>query len=69
GVVIDQNEKSLLAPKVKVFYSIKSGTRLKPQVLDMSLAMTRDRIVSHEESGEWDIPDLHELWSGWTLPA
>lgn len=69
GVVIDQNEKSLLAPKVKVFYSIKSGTRLKPQILDMSLATTRDKIVSHEESGEWDIPDLHELWSGRTLPA
>lgn len=69
GVVIDQNEKSLLAPKVKVFYSIKSGTRLKPQILDMSLAMTRDKIVSHEESGKWDIPDLHEMWTGWTLPA
>lgn len=69
GVVIDQNEKSLLAPKVKVFYSIKSGTRLKPQILDMSLAMTRDKIVSHEESGKWNIPDLHELWSGWTLSA
>lgn len=69
GVVIDQSEKSLLAPKVKVFYSIKSGARLKPQILDMSLAMTRDKIVSHEESGKWDIPDLHELWSGWTLPA
>jgi len=69
GVVIDQNEKSLLAPKVKVFYSIKSGTRLKPQILDMSLAMTRDKIASHEESGKWDIPDLNELWSGRTLSA
>lgn len=69
GVVIEQNGKSLLKPRVKVFYSIKSGMRIPPQVLDMAHSSVRDRIVAQEEPGKWDFPDLDELWSGMPGPA
>ncbi|OGS91313.1 MAG: phosphodiesterase [Gallionellales bacterium GWA2_60_18] len=67
GVIIEQTEKSLLAPKVKVFFSIKSNGRIVPEILDLSKPACKDKITSHEDPEKWDIRDIHELWSG--LPA
>lgn len=64
GVVIEQTTKSLLTPKVKVFFSIKSNARIFPEILDLSLPNCRDKIVSHEDPVKWDIPDILQLWSG-----
>ena len=64
GVVVEQTAKSLLTPKVKVFFSIKSNARIFPEILDLSLPHCRDKIVSHEDPVKWDIPDILELWSG-----
>lgn len=62
GVVVDQTEKSLLTPKVKVFFSTKSNARIPHEVLDLSGPAVRDKIVAIEESAKWDFPDLNELW-------
>ncbi len=67
GVIIEQTEKSLLTPVVKVFFSIKSNGRIVPEMLDLSKPACRDKIVSHEDPEKWGIRDLHELWSG--LPS
>ena len=67
GVIIEQTEKSLLTPKVKVFFSIKADTRIVPEILDLSKPACKDRITSHEDPAKWNIRDIHELWSG--LPA
>jgi len=67
GVVIDQTEKSLLTPMVKVFFSIKSNARISPEMLDLSKPACKDKIVSHEDPAKWGIRDIHELWSG--MPA
>ena len=67
AVVIDQTEKSLLIPMVKVFFSIKSNARITPETLDLSKPGCKDKIVSHEDPAKWDIRDIHELWSG--MPA
>jgi putative nucleotidyltransferase with HDIG domain len=67
GVIVEQTEKSLLIPKVKVCYSIASNSRIPPEILDLSNPACRDKIVSHEEPAKWHIRDMHELWSG--LPA
>ena len=67
GVVIDQTEKSLLTPKVKVFYSTKSNLRITPEVLDLSSTIARDKIVSREDPDKWHFADLNELWGGVTL--
>jgi len=67
GVIIEQTEKSLLLPKVKVFFSIKSNGRVTPEILDLSKTACKDKIASHEDPVKWGIRDIHELWSG--LPA
>ncbi len=67
GVIIEQTEKSLLTPRVKVFFSIKSNSRVAPEILDLSKPACKDKISSHENPEKWDIRDIHELWSG--LPA
>ncbi|MDD2915766.1 MAG: HD-GYP domain-containing protein [Gallionella sp.] len=67
GVIIEQTEKSLLTPVVKVFFSIKSNARIAPEILDLSKPSSKDKIVSHEDPAKWDIHDLQELWSD--MPA
>jgi putative nucleotidyltransferase with HDIG domain len=69
GVVIEQTEKSLLMPKVKVFFSIKSNGRIVPEILDLSRPGCKDKIVSNESPEKWDIPDISELWSGLSDPS
>jgi HD-GYP domain-containing protein (c-di-GMP phosphodiesterase class II) len=62
GVVVDQTGKSLLKPKVKVFFSIKSNLRIPPEIIDLSIPSIRDKIISIEESAQWNFPDLNHLW-------
>lgn len=64
GVVVEQSEVSLLVPRVKVFFSIKSGCRIAPEMLDLSKPGCKDKIVSHEDPAKWGIHDIHDLWSG-----
>jgi HD-GYP domain-containing protein (c-di-GMP phosphodiesterase class II) len=66
GVVLDQNEQALLAPRVKVFYSIARAHRIPPQAVD--LARDGDEILSHEDPDVWGITDLYALWSGLNRP-
>lgn len=60
AVVTRQGEESLLTPEVKVFYSIRSATRVIPEVLD--LAKSRERIVSPENPEGWGLSDIDMLW-------
>jgi len=62
GVIVEQSEKSLLTPKVKVFFSTKSNHRIPPEVLDLSSPGARDKVVAIEESAKWNFPDLDDLW-------
>ncbi|MCK9201749.1 MAG: HD-GYP domain-containing protein [Gallionella sp.] len=64
GVVIEQNEQSLLKPMLMVFFSIKSNGRVPPVSLDLSKPACKDKIVSHEDPAKWDIRDTQALWSG-----
>jgi HD-GYP domain-containing protein (c-di-GMP phosphodiesterase class II) len=67
GIVVEQGEKSLLTPSVKVFFSTKSNARVKPEVVDLSRPGCQEKIVGREDPAKWNFPDLNELWSG--LPA
>jgi HD-GYP domain-containing protein (c-di-GMP phosphodiesterase class II) len=64
GVVVGQNEKSLLAPTVRVFFSTKSNLRIPPEMIDLAASGLHDKILATEDSTKWDFPDLDELWQG-----
>ena len=61
GVIVDQSAGSLLTPTVRVFFSTKSGTRITPQVLDLSRPQAQDAIEAREDPTEWNFPDLAAL--------
>jgi putative nucleotidyltransferase with HDIG domain len=69
GVVIEQSSQALTTPRVKVFYSTKSGMRLEPYVLDLSRPETLEKIVQREDPMQWNFPDLDVLWSGLPLSS
>ena len=62
GVVTEQSEKSLLTPNVKVFFSTKSNTYIKPEVLHLSLPGTTEKVVSREEAATWQLKNIDQYW-------
>ena len=68
GIVIEQAEKSLLTPRIKVFYSTRSNTRIKPEIIDLSRTGCPEKIAGREDPAKWNFPDLNELWSGLSSP-
>ena len=63
AVVVEQSEKSLLTPRVKVFFSTKSQTYIVPEVLDLSRPGVTEKIVGREDAAQWGIKNLDELWA------
>jgi HD-GYP domain-containing protein (c-di-GMP phosphodiesterase class II) len=63
AVVIDQSHKSLLTPVLKVFFSIKSKSRIPIEVLDLSAPSARDSIIGHDDPALWGINDVSKIWS------
>lgn len=62
AVVIEQNEKALLKPKVKVFFSLRSSMPLPQSVVDLALPGQEDGIEKREHFEDWNFPYLEELW-------
>lgn len=62
GVVTDQSEKSLLTPRVKIFFSTKSNAHIQPEVVD--LARAQDGISGSEDPATWgfDMEKITALW-------
>ncbi len=67
AVVIDQSPKSLLTPVLKVFFSTKSKSRIKIEVLDLSKSHEQDSIAGHENPLVWGITDVNEIWSQYEM--
>ncbi|MDO9220456.1 MAG: HD-GYP domain-containing protein, partial [Thiobacillus sp.] len=63
AVVVEQSEKSLLAPRVKAFFSTKSQTYIVPELIDLSRPSATEKIVSREDAAQWGIKNLDELWA------
>jgi HD-GYP domain-containing protein (c-di-GMP phosphodiesterase class II) len=64
GVVTEPHETNLLAPKVNVFFSAKSNTYIKPQIIDLARPLGMgggDRIVSHESPSKWKVDPMRFL--------
>ncbi|MDO8653638.1 MAG: HD-GYP domain-containing protein [Undibacterium sp.] len=65
GVVIEQQVgKSLMSPKVRVFFSTKSSTYITPELLDLAGPGLQDKIVMREDANKWDLKDINRFWLG-----
>jgi putative nucleotidyltransferase with HDIG domain len=62
AVVLDQNPSALTKPRVKVFFSTKSGLPLERRILDLANSASSDRIEARESPENWNFPYLNELW-------
>lgn len=67
GVVLEQHGRSLLTPRVKVFFSARSKVPIPQQVIDLGRAGQTDRIVGFEPAEAWNFRNLDEIWTG--LPS
>jgi hypothetical protein len=63
GVVVEQNPKKLTAPKVKLFFSTKSGMPLEPKLIDLMDSHVTDKIVARESPENWSFGYLNDLWA------
>jgi HD-GYP domain-containing protein (c-di-GMP phosphodiesterase class II) len=63
GVVVEQSQKSLLAPIVKLFFSTKSLAYITPEVVDLSRPGSGEKIASREDAAKWGIADLDRFWA------
>lgn len=63
GVVVEQNPKKLTAPKVKLFFSTKSGMPLQPTLVDLMESGVQDKIVAREPPENWNFGYLNDLWA------
>lgn len=64
GVVLEQHGRSLLTPRVKVFFSARSKVPIPQQVVDLGRAGQTDRIVGFEPAEAWNFRNLDEMWTG-----
>jgi HD-GYP domain-containing protein (c-di-GMP phosphodiesterase class II) len=63
AVVLEPNAEALTKPRVKLFFSTKSGEPIKPEVVDLATD-ARDQIEGPESPEKWRFPYLEELWAG-----
>lgn len=64
AVVLEQNATSLLAPRVKAFFSTKSNLRIVPEEIDLGAPRCSDKIIAFEPPEAWRFQDIDELWAG-----
>lgn len=62
GVVVEPGEHSLLQPKICVFFSLNSGKRLAPHIIDLASLYCLDNIVGPEEENPCKGIDVNSLW-------
>lgn len=63
GVVVEQNATKLTAPKVKLFFSTRSGMPLQPKLVDLMESHVTDKIVAREPPENWNFGYLNDLWA------
>lgn len=63
AVVVEQSGKSLLTPKVKVFFSTKSNTYIVPELIDLSSSRGMQKIAGCEDPAKWGIKNLEGFWA------
>lgn len=62
AVVTEQDDNSLLTPKVRIFYSAKRREPIFIRDLDLAAPNCSDRIAGIESPEAWGFPQLEKLW-------
>ncbi|HAO26457.1 MULTISPECIES: HD-GYP domain-containing protein [unclassified Methylophaga] len=62
AVVIEPGKGSLVTPKVKVFFSLRSKAPIQIQVIDLSLPSCKETIDGPEDPSKWNFKQLQDLW-------
>ncbi|GAB3733214.1 HD-GYP domain-containing protein [Silanimonas algicola] len=62
GVVLEQGESSLLAPKVRVFFNARKREPVFIKDVDLGAPDCGDRIVGLESADKWNFPNMEKLW-------
>nr|WP_316644014.1 HD-GYP domain-containing protein [uncultured Roseateles sp.] len=62
AVVAEQNASSLVAPRLKVFFSTKSQLPVPLETLDLAQPGCSDRILGRESPTQWGFQNLDALW-------
>ena len=63
GVVLDQSPTSLLTPQVKVFFSMRTKTYLKPDIVDLAARGCLEKIIGTEDAAKWGIKNVSKYWA------
>ena len=58
GVVIEHHPQQLTAPRLKLFYSVRTRAAIPAQELDLSNPQCGDRIVGREDPAAWGFNNL-----------
>jgi hypothetical protein len=61
--VTEQHQTSLLTPKVKIFYSVKTKSPIIQETIDLSILLGKDKIIGRESPEDWGFKNLDLLWS------
>lgn len=67
GVVVEQNPAKITAPKVKLFFSTKSGLPFEPKLVNLMDSHVNDKIVGREPPENWSFGYLNDLWANHVL--
>ncbi|MBL1457304.1 MAG: HD-GYP domain-containing protein [Methylophaga sp.] len=62
AVVIEPGVTSLVKPKVKVFFSLRSKAPIQIQVIDLALPSCKETIDGPEDPSKWHFKHLEQLW-------
>ncbi|THK40543.1 HD-GYP domain-containing protein [Methylophaga sp. SB9B] len=62
AVVIEPGVTSLVKPKVKVFFSLRSKAPIQIQVVDLALPSCKETIEGPEDPSKWHFKHLEKLW-------
>jgi HD-GYP domain-containing protein (c-di-GMP phosphodiesterase class II) len=68
AVVVEQNAHAIAKPVVKVFFSLKSGMPIAPELLDLGGRHCSERVSALEAVDGWNQRDIAAMWAGDALP-
>lgn len=62
AIVVEPGRDSLLTPKVRIFFSIRSNEPVTLQTIDLAAPGCRDTIAGPEDPEKWGFRSLDHLW-------